>query len=359
MKVLCLTTFPVEAAATRYRCVQFFSYLADHGFECRLRSFLSPDLFGKFYTKGGVVVKAAQLGLAALSRLADIGRPECDLVLVQREAALFGPPVIEWFLTRVLKKPLVLDFDDAIYVPYISPTYGRLVSSLKFPRKTEANLRLSRQVIAGNRLVADYALRFNRNVTIIPTVVDVGRYRVEKKRVSAGLPVLGWIGSPTTTQYLKPIIPVIRDLSQRHHFAFRVVGANEHIQIDGVAVQNEPWRMEREIGDFQSLDIGLYPVTEDQWSVGKSGFKAIQYMAAGVACVGSPVGVNKEIIQDGVNGFFANTPQEWTEKLSLLIKDPELRLRLGASGQQTVEQRYSLEVHAPRLLAVLQAASRT
>jgi len=356
MKVLCLTTFPVEAAATRYRCVQFFSYLADHGFECRLRSFLSPDLFGKFYTKGGVVVKAAQLGLAALSRLADIGRPECDLVLVQREAALFGPPVIEWFLTRVLKKPLVLDFDDAIYLPYISPTYGRLVSSLKFPRKTEANLRLSRQVIAGNRLLADYALRFNRNVTIIPTVVDVGQYRVEN-RMSDTLPVLGWIGSPTTTQYLKPIIPVLRELSRRHHFVLRVVGANEHIQIDGVVVQNEPWCLEREIADFQSLDIGLYPVTEDQWSVGKSGFKAIQYMAAGLPCVASPVGVNKEIIQDGVNGFVANTPQEWLEKLSLLIKDPALRARLGAEGQQTVKRRYSLDAHAPRLLAVLQAAA--
>jgi len=359
MKLLCLTTFPVEAAATRYRCVQFFSYLAEHGFECRLRPFLSPELFGKFYRKGRVVAKSVQLGLATLSRLTDIVRPECDLVLVQREAALFGPPVIEWFLTRILKKPLVFDFDDAIYVPYISPTYGRLASALKFPRKTESNIVLSRHVIAGNQLLADYALRFNRNVTIIPTVVDVGRYRVEKKRVSAGLPILGWIGSPTTTQYLKPIIPVIRDLSQRHHFAFRVVGANEHIQIDGVAVQNEPWRMEREIGDFQSLDIGLYPVTEDQWSVGKSGFKAIQYMAAGVACIASPVGVIKEIIQDGVNGFVATTHREWLEKLSLLIKDHELRIRLGAEGQHTVEQRYSLDVHAPRLLAVLQAAART
>ncbi|PYU96364.1 MAG: hypothetical protein DMG08_02440 [Acidobacteria bacterium] len=244
--------------------------------------------------------------------------------------------MIEWFLTRVLKKPLVLDFDDAIYVPYISPTYGRLVSSLKFPRKTEANLRLSRQVIAGNRLLADYALRFNRNVTIIPTVVDVGQYRVEN-RMSDTLPVLGWIGSPTTTQYLKPIIPVLRELSRRHHFVLRVVGANEHIQIDGVVVQNEPWRLEREIADFQ--------------------FKAIQYMAAGLPCVASPVGVNKEIIQDGVNGFVANTPQEWLEKLSLLIKDPALRARLGAEGQQTVKRRYSLDAHAPRLLAVLQAAA--
>ena len=358
MKLLCLTTFPVEAAATRYRCVQFFNYLSDHGFECRLRSLLSPGLFGKFYTKGRVVTKAAQLALATLSRLTDIVRPGCDLVLVQREAALFGPPVFEWFLTRILKKPLVLDFDDAIYVPYVSPTYGRLASALKFPRKTETNIALSRHVIAGNRQLADYALRFNRNVTIIPTVVDAGLYRAGN-RVPARLPVLGWIGSPTTTQYLKPIIPVIRDLSQRHQFVLRVVGANEHIRIEGVAVQNEPWRLESEIGDFQSLDIGLYPVTEDPWSVGKSGFKAIQYMAAGVACVASPVGVNKEIIQDGVNGFVASTLQEWLEKLSLLINDPELRLRLGVSGQQTVGQRYSLEVHAPRLLAVLQAAVRT
>jgi glycosyltransferase involved in cell wall biosynthesis len=360
VKVLFLASFPVEAACTRYRCTQYFDYLRRNDVECALRPFLSPELFRTLYQRSGHVAKAAQLSLSALRRLRDVAefaRTWFDVVFVQREAALFGPPYVEWFVTRIWKKPMVFDFDDAIFVPYISPTYGRFAALLKFPHKTATNIRLSRHVIAGNNYLADYAKRLNANVTIIPTVVDASQWTPKHATHNTQHALtIGWIGSPTTTQYLKPLLPMLDELSHRHKFTLKIVGANETFSLNGTPVQNERWQLEREIADFQSLDIGMYPITEDEWSVGKSGFKAIQYMAAGVPCVASPVGVNKDIVQDGVNGFLAATPQEWTEKLSLLIEDAALRHRLGAAGRQTVENWYSLQAQAPRLLEILRGS---
>jgi len=121
-----------------------------------------------------------------------------------------------------------------------------------------------------------------------------------------------------------------------------------------VNVENKEWRLENEYEDYKSLDIGVYPLPNDEWAKGKAGFKAIYYMAAGVPCVASPVGMNKEIIQDGVNGFLANSEEEWLEKISLLIENPELRKKIGLAGRKTVEERYSVKVNAPRFLKVLQ-----
>ncbi len=358
MRVLCLTTFPVEAACTRYRCTQYFDYLRRNGVECELRPFLSAPVFSRLYDRHGHLQTALRLTAAALKRTRDLAwARKFDMIFIQREAALFGPPVVEWLLARAVRKPVVFDFDDAIYLPYVSPTYGRLATWLKCAHKTAATIRLSRHVIAGNRHLARYARNYSRNVSIIPTVVDTELYRPEN-RDSASVPTIGWIGSPTTTPYLKPLEPVLEELSRRERFTFKSIGANESFALSGAQTINQPWRMEREVADFQSLDIGLYPVSESPWSAGKSGFKAIQYMAAGVACVASPVGVNLEIVKDGINGLFAATPGEWMDRLLLLLRNPSLRRTLALAGRKTVEDHYSLQVHAPRLLAVLNSVAR-
>lgn len=357
MKVLFLTSFPVEAACTRYRCVQYFGYLQQHGVECELRPFLPPVLFGQLYQRGGVMGKVAKLIAAAFRRLVDVATTsDCDVVFIQREAALFGPPIVERLLAGPLRKPVVFDFDDAIFVPYVSPTYGKASTILKFPQKTATNLRLSRQVIAGNNYLAGYARQFNSNVSIIPTAVDTEVYR-PANHGRRGRLVLGWIGSPTTTQYLRTLMPMLEALAARHPFRLKIVGANEAFAVPGAEVDNLAWDLDREVSDFQSLDVGLYPITEDAWSIGKCGFKAVQYMAAGVPCVASPVGVNCEIIEDGVNGCLATTPQEWIDKISRLLTESTLRDRLGAAGRRRIEEKYSAQAQAPRLLNILHAAA--
>jgi glycosyltransferase involved in cell wall biosynthesis len=160
---------------------------------------------------------------------------------------------------------------------------------------------------------------------------------------------LGWIGSHSTAKYLEQLRPVLSDLSGKFDFELLVVGAGRDFELPGVKVLNERWSLETEVELFQSLDIGLYPLADTVWELGKAGFKAIQYMAVGAPCVVSRVGVTRDIVSDGDNGFLASNPQEWSEKLSRLLSDAALRQRLGDAGRRTIVERYSLAVNAPRL----------
>jgi glycosyltransferase involved in cell wall biosynthesis len=368
LRVLFLTPYPIEAANTRYRAYQFLPYLKSRGIECEIAPFISGGLFRDLYQRGRLVHKTAGIAHSVFGRMFDVIRARrADVICVLREAMLIGPPVIEWLVNKVARCPIVFDFDDAIFVSYVSPTYGRSVSWLRCHWKSSRILSMSAHVIAGNEYLASHARRHNRRVTVLPTVVDtelfaradaLARSRVDSRTGPAVSPVIGWIGSHSTAEYLNLIAPALQRLARRRRFVFRVIGAGRDIHIPGVEVENRPWNMETEIRDFQDLDVGVYPIRDDEWARGKCAFKAIQYMAAGAPCVSSPVGMTTEVIKNGVNGFLASSTEEWVSYLDLLLEDGSLRERLAREGRATIEEKYSLKSQAPRLADVLEDAAK-
>lgn len=365
MNVLGLSSYPVEAAATRYRLTQFIGPLAERGITLTIRPFVDSQAFYLLYQRRALLHTSLALIKALLRRLQDLLLlARVDAVLVQREAMLFGPPLLEWLAARVFKRPMVLDLDDATYVPYTSPTYGKLGKTLKWFSKTDDLIRWADIVTCGNRAIAEYAESKGAKTRIIPTVVDTDIF-VPRQRVPPLTDdplVLGWIGTHSTFPYLRAVFPVLQDLAKTHRFKLRVIGAGTStVSIPGVEVENLEWRLEREVEDFQSFDVGLYPIDPsmyaEKWAAGKSGFKAIQYMAVGIPFVAAPVGAMAEIGEAGITHFQATSNDEWFRTLELLLADAELRRTMGESGRRHAVEHYSLSEQADKLARALHDAA--
>lgn len=362
MKVLALASYPIEAAATRYRLCQYVEPLAQRDITLTVRPFFDSRLFELLYQREALPRVAAGLFKASLLRLKDVlSAQRADVVLVQREAMIFGPAIVEWLSTKVRKRPLVLDLDDATYVPYTSPTYGSIGKKLKWFSKTDDLIRWASLVICGNRAIHEYVTGKGTAATIIPTVVDTDLFRpapaVGKHRL-----VIGWVGTHSTFPYLESLFPVLQQLATEFDFVVRIVGSGKRaVEIPGVQVENLEWQLAREVEHFQSFDIGLYPIVPglyaEQWEAGKSGFKAIQYMAVGVPYVATPVGAVSEIGEVAVTHFAANTQGEWLSSLRQLLSESQLRERMGRAGREHGVRVYGLSAQADKLAQALREAA--
>jgi glycosyltransferase involved in cell wall biosynthesis len=355
MKVLAIVPALYDTSpGQRFRLEQWEPLLKSRGVDIEYSPFETDDLRKVLYQSGHALQKIASVtrNMNRRRRELDAVR-EFDLVYVFREAAVLGPA---WFERKIARSgvPMVFDFDDAVFVPYRSPSNGYL-SYLKFPQKTGEICRLSAHVMAGNQYLADYASQFNRNVTIIPTTIDTEKYREVTRSNEPDVLTIGWSGSFSTVQHLDTIREVLQELARTERFRLRVIGTPEY-ELDGVDVEAIPWKSETELADLGRIDIGLMPLPDDKWSKGKCGLKALQYMALGIPTMCSPVGVNSTIIQDGQNGFIADTKEEWIAKLKSLLHSAELRRRIGSAGRKTVEGEYSAIAQAPRVFEVFESA---
>jgi glycosyltransferase involved in cell wall biosynthesis len=353
LQVLALVPYPVrEAPGQRYRIEQWAPYLGEEGINVHIEPFAGAALSKVLYRPGEYTAKAWHMSVAWLKRARTVWRGAgFDVIYLYREAALIGPAWLEWLACR--RNPhLVYDFDDAIWLPYVSPR-NRYLSYLKVPGKTGAICRMAAAVTVGNETLAHFARRYNAAVTVVPSTVSLRDYRPRPYAPTAGPPVIGWTGSHSSAQYLRLVEGALRALARRRRFRVVVVGIDGY-RLEGVDVECRPWRAETEVEDLWALDIGIMPLFDDPWANGKCAMKAIQYLGVGVPAVVSPVGANREVVRDGVCGFHASSEDEWVRVLDRLLSDPDLRRRMGAEGRRRVQSRYSAEVQAPRVGALLE-----
>jgi len=356
MRVLALVPALYDTSpGQRYRLEQWEPLLRERGVEITYAPFEDAELHSVVYKPGRVGEKMKLVTRSFARRLSTVSKArKYDLVYILREAALLGPAIFERLIYQQ-RVPFVFDFDDAVFVTYRSPSNGYL-SYLKFAAKTRTICRLASHVMVGNPYLAEYAGQVNDKVTVIPTTIDTEKYRVPPPRSSDGPVTIGWTGSYSTVQHLDTIRGALTKLAQTEKFRLRVIGTPKY-EIPTVDAEAMPWRAATELEDLSAIDIGLMPLPDDDWSKGKCGLKALQFMALGIPTICSPVGVNTDIIQDNENGFLAATEAEWIDKLTRLLRSAELRRRLGDAGRATVEQKYSAVTQAPRVYEIFQSVT--
>lgn len=332
-----------QAASTRQRLLQFDPYFRAEGIDMSVLTLLSNTDLRQLYATG----KRSKMGVARAyaDRLHRIRRSgEAEVLWVYCELFPYLPGWVER-AARLSGAPVIYDFDDAIFHQYDThpnPLVRRLLG-----RKLEPLLRGAHLAVCGNAYLRDYAARFCRRTEIVPTVVDTELYRPGGSKGEREV-TIGWIGSPSTWRYLRSILPMLEEAAAEHDLRISVVGAGPKAEA-GPRIRYHEWSEEREIAMIQDMDIGIMPLPDEPWARGKCGYKLIQYMACGLPVIASPIGVNAEIVEHGVNGFLARSASEWAEAIGRLAAAPDLRARMGAEGRARIERRYSLHVHGPRL----------
>jgi len=266
--------------------------------------------------------------------------------------ALAGPPTLERRVARVV--PLVYDFDDAIHLLHTSEA-NRTFGWLKFPSKTAEICALARCVTVGNVYLGEFAARYAQDVTVVPSSVDTALYTPGERRQGGSGKVIGWMGSSTSQTYLEPFAPMLEQLVGRG-LTLRIV--SDQRPSFGFTFEWKPWSAETEVADLRAFDVGIMPLPDTEWAQGKCAMKILQYMGVGVPSVGSDLGGNREVIQDGENGLLATRTEEWIGKVLSLVADPQRAQHLGMAGRETVLTRYSAQVCGRQFAdVILRAAS--
>lgn len=350
-KVLFLSRYARLGSSSRLRLYQYLPYLRDADVDATVAPLLDDDYVLGLY--GGKVARLSIMKgyLARLGTMLKAGR--FDAVWVEKEMLPWMPAWLELGLFHA-KVPLIVDYDDAVFHRYDQHRLA-LVRGL-LGRKIDRVMKHADLVVAGNEYLAGHARNAGASrVEILPTVVDIARYGVTIAKPSGQqLPTIGWIGSPATAHFLHLIAPALHEVVARKLARVVAVGANA-AQLNGLPVAAQPWTEATEVSDIQSFDIGIMPLPGEPFERGKCGYKLIQYMACGKPVVASPVGANSKIVRDGMDGFLASTHQEWISALTRLIADPELRQQMGREGRLRIENEFSLQKAAPRLIKLIQS----
>lgn len=347
LQVAALTRYGELGASSRVRMTQYAGALASVGIQLGAWPLLGDDYLRTKYRTGRTDWRQVLQAYGQRARTLPAAR-QARILWLEKELWPWAPAWLERL--ALAGRPVVLDFDDAIFHLYDQHRHP-LVRQL-WGRKIDRLMRAATLVTAGNAYLADRARAAGaRRVELLPTVIDLDRYPGAPRPPvqSHGEPVvIVWIGSPSTVHYLQALAVPLARLAASRTVRLRVIGANPP-DLPDVPVEAVAWTETSEVAAIAAGDIGIMPLPDSPWERGKCGYKLIQYMACGLPVVASPVGVNCQIVTPGENGLLAEGPDAWEAALRQLVDDPTLRTRWGAAGRSRAEALYSLQANAPRL----------
>ena len=351
-KILCIVQSPSGISASqRFRLELYEKTLKENNIDFHIQSFIDNSTREIIYQEGHIFRKIFGVIKGFWRRFAGlINIPGYDFMVVYREATPIGPPVFELIYTKLLRKKLIYDFDDAIWISQSSDN-NKWISFVKCSWKIKYICRWSYKVSVGNKYLYDFAIKYNKNVVINPTCVDTKYSHNVIKPHDTEIITIGWTGSFSTLVHLNLVVKVLQELEKKYFFNFIVIAdKNPLLPLRGFKFIK--WSKETEIQDLLKLNIGIMPLSDSEFERGKCGFKIIQFLSLGIPAVASPVGVNKEIITQGIDGFLCETQQQWYFALEKLMNDGTLRERMGIAGREMIQKKYSVKSNSDTFLSL-------
>lgn len=356
VKIALLTKYGNQAASTRYRFDQYQPFLEVEGFDLVKQPLFNNTYLKNLYkTNSRNVIDIATSYLNRLRWL--LSKPDVDLIWLHCDLFPYLPGILEK-LVSLPGKPIIYDFDDAIFHNYnlSSKWYVRkFLGSKLYDTISSAKI-----AFCGNNYLASYARPICEKIKVVPTVINTDIFSpIIEEKTKRDFLRIGWIGTPTTyKQYLDDRLPLLKDLAVKERCRIHIMGASKNVISQDSLVEVEEWRQDRETQFIQSLDIGIMPLNDTPWARGKCGFKLIQYMSCGLPVVASPVGVNCDIVEHGVNGFLAETDEEWSRSLKSLLNNKDLRKKMGEAGRKKIKSEFSINIWGPKVSKILREVAK-
>jgi glycosyltransferase involved in cell wall biosynthesis len=335
--------------------IQYFPFLEKEGISCQLSPLFDDEYLSHRFLRGNASLAKAFRAFFARSK-AVLDARSADVVIIHCDLYPYLPGFFEALLRR-RKIPYIYDYDDAIF-HYYDMHKSALVRRF-MGNKIRNTIRGANAVLAGSPYLLEYARSVNPNVEWSPTCVDISRFAIKTwKDAPSGPFTIGWIGAPTSVQFVGEAIPAIREFSRRFPTRVVFVGSGP-LSFEGVEVEVREWTERTEVAEMLNFDVGIMPLPDEPWTRGKCAFKLIQYMACGLPVIASPVGMNNDVVTSGSNGFLALSTDQWLSAFESLANSVSLRRKMGIAGRQKVQREYTTAAGGVKLLRAIQSATCT
>ena len=360
-RILVLCPFPVnEAAGQRLKYEQYFPLLGEYGYKFTISNFQTKRMWDIAFQPGRLFEKAFWTCIGYAKRVFDLFRvPFYDAVYVFLWVTPMGIPIFEHLVLK-LNPNVIYDIDDMIFLKQVEHVKENIFQRMKGRNKPIVMMKNAKYVIVCTPKLEEIALELNKNKQVIDisSTLNTDWFLPVQQYVKNSITTLGWTGTYSTFPFLDSLREVLLKVQNLRQIRLLVI-SNRPYKMDGIETELIYWKKETEVLDLHRIEIGLYPIPTNEWSLGKSSLKALTYMANAIPVVTPAYGTNFRVIENGIDGFLVNNEEEWVQKIVELIDDVELRKNIGSNGRKKVEQKFSVKANLKNYLKVFNTVTNS